>query len=245
MTGDAINLQTGIGAAGTGETLRCVLLGAVFTLGLFLGIAQVQNFAPPAPPPEFDDLRAVAIPLEPPPPPRVVPPDAGPPVTTVTGFSATATDSPVKITVTPPELADLLPPPPAAPAAVIQVGQLFTSFKPRMELAGDNQHIFQTSEVDQRPAVLYTVMPEVSRRMMKNEASAHVTVLLVIDGNGAVISAKLAQASGNPELDAVMLANIKEWIFSPATRKGVRVRCLIQQGYNIRLPAASRFNTES
>ena len=240
MSGASISWPTAGATAGAGKTALSIFLGLAFTFGLFLGIAQLQNTAPAVRPPEIDDLRAVAVPLESPPPPHEVPPEAEPAVTTVTGFEATPSDSPVKIAVTPPELADFLPPPPAAPAAVIQVGQLYTNLKPRVDFAGDSQRIFQTSEVDQVPRVLHTVMPAVSRRLLKND-TAHVTVILVIDPNGIVTNARLTQSSGNPELDAILLENVQEWAFSPAAKKGKRVRCLIQQGFNIKLPSASRF----
>ncbi len=228
------------GGAGPGRTALSVLLGAGFTLSLFLGIAHVQNIVPVTAPPDIDTLRAVSLPVVPP-PPRVVPTDTEPAATNVLGFDATPSDSPVKITVAPPELVDLEPPPTVAPAAVIQVGQLYTDLRPRMNFSGEAQRIFQTSEVDQAPKVLYTVMPAVSQRMLGKNASARVTVILIIDANGVVVSARLAQSSGNPDLDAIMLDNIKEWAFAPAVKKGKRVKCLIQQGYNIRMPSASPF----
>ncbi len=227
---------------GIGHTALSVIGGVGFTLILFLGITHFQNTTPAVAPLEFDDLRTVAIPLEPPPSRVVHPERAEPAITSVTGFDAAPSDSPVKIAIVPPDLAALFPTT-AAPAAVIPVGQLYSDFKPGVYLGGYGQHIFQVSEVDQVPRVLHTVMPAVSASMIV-KGSAHVSVIVVVDANGVVSRATLAQTCGNPVLDEIMLQNIKEWTFSPAVKRGKPVKCLIQQGYRIQLPRASMFTTD-
>lgn len=227
---------------GPGAIALSGLLGVVFTLSLFLGIAHLEKTGPVSAPPEIDDLRAVSIPIEP--PPRLLPQETTPVETTVTGFESAAADSPVKIAVSPPDLDSLLPPPAVAPPAVIQIGQLYTNLKPRMDLSGIEQRIYQQSEVDQKPVVLYRVMPEITTRMFNKQDTMTVVLLLVIDTNGAVTSIKLAQSSGNREVDAIMQQNIREWAFSSAVRKGRKVKCLLQQRYDIKLPSASHFRAD-
>src|SRR5690349_19995041 len=96
-------------------------LGAGFTLGLFLMIARYDRVAPAEPPADIMDLRAVSS-QEPPSPPREIPPrDQAPIQYTLTGLETAASDSPVQISVPPPDLEALSPPPTMAQPAVIQV----------------------------------------------------------------------------------------------------------------------------
>ena len=178
---------------------------------------------------------------EPPPPPREVPREAAPVETTLTGFEPAPADSPVRIAITPPDLEALLPAPPLAPPAVIQTGQLFAELKPRMDLTLLGDHIFQMAEVDQVPQVLNRVTPDIPASVRQGASVLRASLVFVVDANGEIGQVRLASSSGNRDFDAIVAENIKAWTFSPAVRKGKKVRCLLQQAVIIKWSCGSRF----
>jgi TonB family protein len=208
----------------------CLSLGAGFTFVLFLGIAHFEMGKAVTPPPEIEDLRAVSAVPEPPPPKveeHTDPLDVSMPLT---GIEIGASDSPVKLAVVPPDLDKLVPPAELPPLATIQFGQLLTDLKPRAGISGDFQHIYQQSEVDQPPMALVKTIARVPNRVREDAQSLRVTLLLIIDNEGAVTSIRVLRPSGNARFDAIVVENVKdEWQFSPAVRKGKKVRCMVQQ----------------
>ncbi|MFA5056887.1 MAG: energy transducer TonB [Opitutaceae bacterium] len=227
------------------QTALSVLLGAGFTFCLFLGMAHYADLAPDRPPPEIDDLRAVAIPFLPPPPPRAPPVEAAsaPEITTVTGFDLSPTDSPVKIAVSPPILDAFSSANRQAPPAVLQIGQLLGEYKPRSELAADLRHVYQENEVDRIPSILYRIPPAIPARFTRGGKSLRATLLLVINTDGTVGDIRVAKSSGEPEVDAIVVENIKTWGFSPAIKRGKKVRCLLMQPFIFVAPYTTPFQT--
>jgi len=228
---------------GAAPVLFSVAIGTLFTWCLFAGVAHFDRTSPGDPPAQFDDVKAVALPLEPPPPPRTMPREAEPsPITaTVTGFDAAPSDSPVKIAVSPPDLDAHSSAPQVAPPAVIQIGRLFAEFKPKTDLAYDAQHIYQRSEVDQRPTVLFHKLPHIPSWIRGDAKSLSVVLLLVIDTTGDVGDIRVTRTSGNSKFDAIIVGDIKEWGFSPAIRRGRKVRCLVEQPVKVVWTAGSPF----
>ncbi len=226
-------LRTPPGAANLAPTILSLLLGAGFTLCLFLGMAHFGNLSPTVAPPEFLDLRAVAVPVEPPPPPRIEPVAAAvePMPSTVTGFDLAPSDSPVRIAVSPPNLDALSSTIQLAPPARIEIGQLMGDFRPQADPVAFAQHVYQQNEVDRIPTVLFRNPPTIPSRYTRNGQSVRVTLLLLIDTEGAVTDVRVAASSGEPEVDDIVVENIKTWGFSPAIKKGHKVRCLLQQQY--------------
>jgi TonB family protein len=233
------------GSGTLGQTALSLVMGAGFTLCLFLGMARYANMVVENPPPGIEDLRAVAIPFQPPPPPQVTPVEApaAPEISNVTGFDLSPSDSPVKIAVSPPSLDSLNSGSQLAPPAMIRIGQLYGEFKPRIDIAADPQHIFQENEVDRIPSVLYREPPIIPGRFTRGGKSMHVTLLLVIDANGAVGDVKVVKSSGEPEVDAIVVENVKTWGFSPAIKRGKKVRCMLQQPYLFVQPHHSAFES--
>lgn len=217
-----------------------VLLGIGFTWLLFFGIAHFDQAAPSEAPADFMDLKVVSL-QEPPPPPREVPPEPLVAETILTGFEAAPSDSPVQIAVTPPDLEDMLPPPPVAPPAVIQVGLLYTNFKPKLDIAAPADHIYQAAEVDQIPRALNQAIPHIPSRVRDNATQLRCTLLFVVNVDGEIKNVRVAGSSGNPDFDAIIAANILEWTFSPAVRKGVKVRCLVQKAIVVKWSDVGRF----
>jgi TonB family protein len=237
------NLQMRIDAPSTVLTAVSLALGTLFTWCLFAGIAHFDRTDPGNPPLQWEDLKTVALPLQPPPPPRTMPPEAEPaPITaTVTGFDAAPSDSPVKIAVSPPDLDAHSSAPQVAPPAAIQIGRLFAEFKPKTDLTYEAQHIYQRSEVDQRPTVLFHKLPHIPSWIRGDAKSLSVVLLLVIDTTGDVGDIRVTRTSGNSKFDAIIVGDIKEWGFSPAIRRGRKVRCLVEQPVKVVWTAGSPF----
>lgn len=236
-------LQLRIEPPSAAPLLLSVALGTLFTWCLFAGVAHFDRVRPADPPARFDNLKAVALPLQPPPPPPPASSVAEPaPITaTVMGFDEAPSDSPVKIAVSPPDLDRLSSAPQVAPPAVIQIGHLIADFKPRMDLTYDAQHIYQRSEVDQRPTVLFHKVPKIPPWVRGDGTSLGVVLLVVIDTAGGVGDVRITRTSGNPKFDAIIAEDIKEWGFSPAIRKGRKVRCLVEQPVKVVWAAGSHF----
>lgn len=224
--------DTGPGQA-AGEALSA-LLGAGFTLGLFLAIAHFEGEGPAVMEPDILELRSVAMPLETPPPRPAEPLPVFAAASPLAGLEIAASDSEVKIAVVPPDLDQFMPAPVAAPAAAIQPAQLYTEFRPRMEISGDFSRVFQQHEVDQRPAVVARPTPFIPPAVRGNAETLRVTVLIVVDPRGAVGSVRILNSSGNEQFDAIIVRDIREaWVFSPAVRRGRKVSCLLQQSVRV------------
>lgn len=233
------------GAEGLAAEALSLLVGAGFTLALFMTLAHFEDPGAVEPPAQIDDLRSVAIPMEPPPPPRQ--PDVAPPtepVAGLTGIEIGASESPVRIAVVPPDLAALFPPTEMAPAAQIQVGRLYPDMKPSVDVAANFQHVFQQGEVDRIPTVVYRATPRIPRYVRKEAAQLRVILLLVVDQNGVATSVRLLKPSGNPEFDEIVAACVKdEWAFTPAIKAGKKVRCMLQQAVTIKWTRGTPFET--
>lgn len=221
----------------------CLLLGAAFTLGLFLSVAHFAAMDAPPPPPDFADLRAMAMPMEAPPPRPVESTPVPVAATPFAGLEVGASDSPVRIAVVPPDLTQLLPVTTTAPAARIEPAQLYTEFKPRTDIGGDFSRIFQQHEVDQRPTVLSRPKPYIPSVVRGGAESLRISVLILIDTKGAVSSVRVLSPSGNEHFDAIILRDIREaWVFTPAMKKGHKVRCLVQQNVRVVWQGGSPFD---
>ena len=210
------------------------LLGAVFTFGLFLGVSHFESKKAPDPQPDFAEMRAVSIPLETPPPRPTEAPQLANSASPFAGLDIGPSESAVKIAVVPPDLEQFIPAPKAAPAAAIPVSQLYTEFKPGLDLSADFSRIFQQSEVDKIPTVLSRPNPNIPSWVRQGASTLRVVMLLLIDRRGAVESVRVIESSGNPRFDDIIVHDAKEsWVFTPAIKKGRRVRCLVQQATRV------------
>ena len=246
MAHASLVLRRKVGSADLPQNALSLLLGTGFTLCLFLGIARYLKTEPEAMPPDIEELHAISLPIQPPPPPRMV--DApetaqAVPELVALGFEAAASESPVKIAASPPTFDIALPIAQNPPRAAIRIARLEGSFKPQMEMAVGRDHVYQTSEVDQRPVVLYRAEPKIPNYVREDASMLRVVLLFVVDTKGAVGKVRILQSSGNPQFDSIVSASIRDWTFSPAIKKGKPVKCLIQQGVNVKWSSGSRFST--
>ena len=207
-----------------------VSLGAGLTFVLFLGIAHFEMVKTPDIPVEIEDLRVAAAVPEPPPPRPEDRSEQVEPAVPLTGIDIGASDSPVKLAVVPPDLSKLMPPAELPPRATIQFGQIMADLRPKTGGGGEFQHIYQQNEVDQPPLAVVKTVARVPSSVRDNAESLRVTLLLVIDTEGAVTSIRVMRPSGNARFDGIVLECVRdEWQFSPAIRKGRKVRCMVQQ----------------
>jgi TonB family protein len=219
-----------------------LLLGIVFTAALFLGIAYYQKTPPKTVPLEIDELRVAAVLVEPPPPPmreEVAEPDVAPMV----GFKLSPSDSDIKIAVSPPDAAALLPEDLSKAPPVNAHVDYWASFKPRMDVLSDPNHVFDKSEVDKVPMVLDRTNPEIPNTIANGAVYLSCTLLAVINADGGIGSVRLAASSGNPRFDALIIDNFRDWTFSPAIKGGRKVRCLIEQAIRVKCSPDSPFES--
>lgn len=231
------------GVRRAGGKLLSVLVGVGFTFVLFWIVATFAQNPSAKPAIEMDTLRAISLPFDPPPPPKLTPPTPTEAPVTVTGFEASASDSPVKVVAIPPDILDMLPPPPAAPPANIHVGKLYTEFKPQIDLTVSEKRIYQTSEVDESPHALTRPIRRIPDYVTNGAVRLSMVVIVVIDPKGLPKSIKLASSSGIPEFDEIILKSIKDWTFSPAVKKGKRVNCVVEQPINFAASPGTLFGT--
>ncbi len=224
--------------------LLSIGLGLGVTFALFMGVARFASTEAPADDADITELRAMSVPLESPPPRPVETPPVQVAASPFAGLEISATESPVRIAVVPPDLSNLMPTTTTAPAARIEPAQLYTEFKPRTEIGGDFSRIFQQHEVDQRPAVISRPKPYIPPAVRGNAKTLRISVLILIDTRGAVASTRVLQGSGNQHFDKIILHDIgHSWVFSPAMKKGHKVRCLVQQNVRIVWEGGSPFDT--
>lgn len=223
-----------------GALLAAWTLGAGFTGLLFFGLAHVERRGQESTPTDIADLRTVVVAELPPPPPEVRR-EQEPVPTLLQGFEAAAAESPVRVPVPPPDVAALLPPPAEAPPAVIQIGRLHSELKPKLDVGEARDRIYQRSEVDQAPRVLNRVNPHVPPVVRDNAPVLRTTLLFTVEPNGDLGNIRIAASSGNPAFDQIIVETIREWSFSPAIRRGRKVRCLLEQMITVKWTGGSRF----
>lgn len=82
------------------------------------------------------------------------------------------------------------------------------------------------SHVDELPEVLHRVPPEYPRSVAARHLSASLAVHAIVCRSGRVLDASVVWAVGQrpePELEALAIAAVRQWIFDPARVGGVPV----------------------
>jgi TonB family protein len=225
-----------------------VVLGAGFSLGIFLSIAhflRAQEDSAQAPA-TVDDLETVTLAMPPPPPPPKA--EEKPVVATelsdaiALGLAEEPSASPVKIAPSPPNLEELLPM--AQVPAQIATGAvgLESDLKPTLALTFDENRVYQKSEVDKPPYPTSRVEPSVPARLLGESRRRTVVVLFVVDTRGAVGNIRVLRSSDDADFDEIVTNSISEWTFSPAIKRGKAVRCLIQQQITVQMEQRDVFS---
>jgi TonB family protein len=216
---------------GLAEESLYVLAGAGLTLVLFGAMAHFESSGAPATPANIEDLRAVSALYEPPPPKiEEQPQQKVDEVMPLTGIEIAPSDSAVRIAVVPPDLSKIIPTTDIPPKATIEISQLFTDLRPRSGLAEDFDRIFKPSEVDKAPVAVIKTIAHISHRVRENSDELRTTLELVIDAKGGVVNVHVIRSSGNPDFDSIVAqCALREWVFTPALRRGKSVKCLVDQ----------------
>ena len=221
-----------------------LLLGAGFTLLLFTCIALYETREPRGQAQDRDELHMALPPFEPPPPPAAQA-ESDPDALPMAGFRLSPSDDAVKISVSPPDLDSILPEDLSkAPHVDARIGPL-RNFGAKIDFTSDPKHVFESSDVDQIPKVLFRAEPEVPRYIAKDAEILSTTLMAIIDADGSIGSVRVSRSSGIPRFDALMVRNILEWSFSPAMKAGRRVRCLIEQDIIVRFRPESPFQART
>ena len=99
----------------------------------------------------------------------------------------------------------------------------------------DFDHVFQQTEVDQKPTVLANSAPFIPINVHRGVRFLRVVLLMVIDARGVASNIRVLTSSGNAEFDSLIVECVREkWEFSPAIKKGHKVKCLVQRSVTIR-----------
>jgi TonB family protein len=207
-----------------------LLVGAVFTLGLFTCMAHFESAGSTDSAPAIEDLRSVAAVVKPPPQKVEIKQQPEEQVMPLTGIDIAASESPVRISVVPPDLEKIIPASDVPPKVAIQFSQLFADLRPKADISGDLNRIFRPSEVDKAPVAVFKTIARVSRRARDDADALRTTLELVIDTEGYVASSRVLKSSGNLEFDTIVEQCVRrEWVFSPAIKNGRKVKCLVDQ----------------
>ena len=142
----------------------------------------------------------------------------------------------------PPDLEKLIPTSSEPPKAGIQYAYLPAELKPGFRVDVDVHRIYQAAEVDQQPKAITRVAPPVPKSLFGDSNSLRVNLLLLIDESGHVVSARVVESSGQQQFDQIVAQTVKErWEFSPAIKRGKRVKCLAEQAFRVNLGGGSPF----
>ncbi len=228
----------------TGGARVLSALGGLACAGLILGALSLSRTPGGGePPPEIHVARQAVFPLDVPPPPSAPTPLVAVPFASPIQLEIAGSSSPVRLRV--PEVPLLTadaPPPVARPSVVARFDLARSAVRPVQEDPElEQRRVFSRTDVDQRPMVLQRVNPVINYVKVRNMATPRVTMLLVVNIDGSVGEVRLVDSSQDREFDETIIAMIREWRFSPAVRKGRKVRCWVEQAVTVRVTGGSLF----
>ncbi len=215
-----------------------IFVGLGVSLGLFLGLAYIQRQRVTPPPAMVDDLRAVALPVLPPPP--TTEPDEPVPIFDQAAIQLAASPSPDSSIRLPaaPIPSDSVPPVRAIPRFDLTPGAV----KPSTELLDrDVNHIYNRTEVDQKPLAIFRKTPELTAAQINTIRRMKVAFMLVAGVDGKASAIQMVESSGSAEVDQACIAALREWRFKPAIKKGRPVRCWVHQNFIFKINSANPF----
>jgi protein TonB len=228
----------------TGGTRALSALGGLACAGLILGALSLSlPTEGETPESEIHVARLAAFPIDVPPPPSTSTPVVAVPLASPIQLEIAASASAVRLRVPEvPLLAVDAPPPLARPSVMARFDLARSAVRPVQEDADlESRRVFDRRDVDQRPMVLQRVNPAINYTKVRNMDTPRVTVLLVVNIDGTVGDVRVMNSSQDQEFDETIMATIREWRFSPAVRKGRKVRCWVEQAISVRVTGGSVF----
>jgi TonB family protein len=225
------------------------LLGGLASAGLILlGLSISSSEEIVAPDGEVFDAHQVVMPVEMPPPPTEEPEivEMATLANPIRLEIAESAASPVHITV--PDLPALdvdQAPPVARPEIQARFDLARSAVRPVIDTGDlEAKRIFDRGQVDQPPMAIQRPTPKIGYKKAREvEPPRRTIMLLVVNTDGTVGDVRVVRSAKDAEFDAIMVAAIREWKFSPAIRKGKKVRCWVQQSIAVSLSAGSPFIT--
>jgi protein TonB len=205
---------------------------------IFLGIAHSRRLGLDKPAPAMDDILSISLPSTPPPPPPTEQryEESGPAPNSVQ-LDTSPSNSSVRVEAVP-----VVVDPVAAPV-IRAVAVIPTDFSPhllRSDLEFDSSHIWETTQVDQKPVVLWRKVPDIPGSLYRSIKDPRITLLFVVNADGTVENLHVEHPV-EPTFDRLVTDAIKEWQFSPAIKKGRKVRCWLQQEIYVKSAQSNPF----
>ncbi|MEM9157754.1 MAG: energy transducer TonB [Verrucomicrobiota bacterium] len=105
----------------------------------------------------------------------------------------------------------------------------------------DNVVIFERSEVDEKPRLMYNPEPKVPYRLRGDEVVLTMLYFVTEKGRAERISV-LDGNTDNPEYHEIAKKSITTWRFRPARRDGKPVNCWVQQIFKFNRGSTSPFS---
>jgi protein TonB len=223
---------------GPGWRIASVAGGAAVSFVIFFAIAEARRIGPVRPLPSLDDIVSVAV--EPPPPPPPPPEehfhDEGS-IPNAIQMDSAPSNSPIRIDAVPIALETI-----AAPVirAVAAMPTIFSPHLLRDNLGFDSNHVWEPNQVDQKPYPIYRKIPDIPTSLMRTIADPRITLLFVVNADGTVENMRVIRPV-EPTFDELVTDAIKAWQFSPAVKKGRKVRCWVQEPVLVKSPNSSPF----
>lgn len=219
------------------------LVGLASAALILLALALLRAPRTSEPAPEINTVRFVSLPADEPPPPvkEATPADPGPIVEPTRMEIAPEAASAVHLQVPDVPLLGRETPPPARAVAAgrFSVGGSITPPMQGDDLAA--RQVFSYEEVDQRPMVVFRVKPNVLPWVVRTMATPRVVLLLVVNTDGSVGDVRIMHSSGESYFDQAIVDAINNWRFSPAVRKGRKVRCWVEQAISVKVEGGNPF----
>ncbi len=212
------------------------VLGSMVVSGLILiGISQAQKTSIGETPAPVEELRAIAVdsPPPPPPPPNAIaeplPPEA-------LDIEPLPTESLIQVSAT---LAPPAPPMPRLPE--IRFDAHMDELRPsELSRRADGDRLFQVSEVERRPTVLYREPPKYLSSALEGMVNPSVTLMFIVTATGVAEEIRVVDAP-TQDLGQIMVESVRAWKFRPALREGRPVRCLVRQSVFLVAPNRGPF----
>jgi protein TonB len=190
------------------------VLGALgLTLAMFLVLPFTQLFSHVQR--EILQLRQIEVVLPPPPPP----PKQPPPEEKKPEDKPELKEKPKPLTLSQLEL--VLNP---GTGGALQGDFGFGGFETMGPNVVEEMKIFELSEVDKEPELIYQPQPMYPARPYRERIGGTTVVLLVVDSDGSVMRANVSRSSGNSELDDAAVKSVLQYKFTPGVKDGQPVR---------------------
>jgi hypothetical protein len=239
----AVALDSGLQVRTTTLVWRVFSLAAGVAVSsvIFLGIAHSRRLGLDRPSPPMDDIMSIALPSTPPPPPPTEQRyEVSGPAPNAIQLDTSPANSTVRIEAVPVALDAV-----AAPIirAVPVIPTEFTPHVMRADLEFNANHIWEPTQVDQKPALLWRKELHVPASLYRTIKDPRITLIWVVNTDGTVENLHIERPV-EPTFDELVTDVVRTSQFTPAIRKGRKVRCWVQQEIYVKSPQSNPFEVD-